>query len=69
VPIINVALVKKQAEGHKSGDIQAAINNWAGVKNVDVKLSPFWVSKAPKKDGKITVILKEVKDTQNSSAP
>ncbi|MBX4188609.1 hypothetical protein KW792_00740 [Candidatus Saccharibacteria bacterium] len=68
VPIINVTAVKTAAKGHKAGDIQAAINNWPGVKKVDVKLSPFWVSKAPKKDSKITVVLKEVKTT-NSSAP
>lgn len=69
VPIIDVAAVKKQTEGHKVGDVKAVISNWPGVKNVDVKLSPFWVSKAPKKDGKITVILQEVKDTSSSGAP
>jgi hypothetical protein len=67
VPIINIAAVKAVAKGHKAGDIQAAISNWPGVKKVDVKLSPFWVSKAPKKDGKITVVLKEVKTTNNSA--
>jgi len=69
VPIIDVAAVKKQTEGNKVGDIKAVISNWPGVKNVDVKLSPFWVSKAPKKPGKITVILQEVKNTSNNSAP
>lgn len=69
VPIIDVAAVKKQTEGNKAGDTKAVISNWPGVKNVDVKLSPFWVSKAPKKPGKITVILQEVKNTSNNSAP
>jgi len=69
VPIIDIAAVKKQVEGNKAGDIKAAIGNWPGVKNVDVKLSPFWVSKAPKKPGKITVILQEVKDSSSNSAP
>lgn len=69
VPIIDIAAVKKQAAGKKAGDIQAAIGNWAGVKNVNVKLSPFWVSKAPKKAGKITVIMQEVKDNSANSAP
>jgi hypothetical protein len=68
VPIINIASVKKQAEGNKVGDIKSAIGNWAGVKDVDVKLSPFWVSKVPKKDGKVTVILKEVKVSSNNSS-
>ena len=67
VPIINIASVKKQAKGKKTGDIQAAIGNWPGVKSVDVKLSPFWVSKVPGKEGKIKVVLQEVKSSSNSS--
>ena len=67
VPIINIASVKKQAEGKKSGDIKAAIGAWPGVKEVDVKLSPFWVSKAPGKDSKIKVVLQEVKASSSSS--
>jgi hypothetical protein len=67
VPIINVASVKKQAEGKKTGDIKAALGGWAGVKEVDVKLSPFWVSKAPAKDSKIKVILQEVKTSSSDS--
>ncbi len=67
VPIIDVATVQKQAEGKKSGDIQAALGSWAGVKEVDVKLSPFWVSKAPGKASKIKVVLQEVATNSNSS--
>jgi hypothetical protein len=67
VPIIDQASVKKVVEGKKAGDIKAAINAWPGVKSVDVKFSPFWVSKAPKKDSKIQVILKEDKSSQSNS--
>lgn len=70
VPIIDVASVKKQVAGKKAGDIKAALNGWAGVKSVDVKLSPFWVSKAPSKPSKIKVILTESKaSTSKNSAP
>jgi hypothetical protein len=70
IPIIDVAAVKKAAKGKKSGDVKAVIDNWGGVKNVDVQLSPFWVSKVPSKDKKITVVLKEVKDNSSgNSAP
>jgi len=70
VPIINIATVKKTAEGKKTGDIQTAINAWPGVKSVDVSLSPFWVSKVPTKDSKVTVVLKEDKSgSATSSAP
>lgn len=67
VPIINIASVKKQVEGKKSGDIKAALGSWPGVKDVDVKLSPFWVSKAPGKDSKIKVVLQEVKSSASGS--
>jgi hypothetical protein len=61
VPIIDVAQVKKLAAGKKSGDIKTTISTWPGVKKVDVKFSPFWVSKAPGQ-GKITVKLLQTKD-------
>lgn len=67
IPIINVATVKQVAKGNKTGDIQSAIGNWAGVKNVDVKLSPFWVSKVPNDNSKITVIFHQVKTGNNNS--
>jgi hypothetical protein len=69
VPIIDTASVKKLAAGKKSGDIKAALNNWAGVKSVDVKLSPFWVSKAPGNTSKITVVLTQDKSGSEKSAP
>jgi len=68
VPIINVASVKAVAKGHKSGEVKSSIGNWPGVRSVDVKLSPFWVSKVPGKDSKITVILKQIKDNPSNSA-
>jgi hypothetical protein len=62
VPIIDVSAVKKLAVGKKKADIQTPISNWPGVKNVDVHMSPFWVSKAPKNQAKIKVILQQVKE-------
>ncbi|HET9850483.1 MAG TPA: hypothetical protein VFP35_02555 [Candidatus Saccharimonadales bacterium] len=59
VPIINTAQVKQISAGQKTGDIKSAISGWPGVNQVDVKLSPFWVSKAPKSPGKIKVILEQ----------
>jgi hypothetical protein len=65
VPILDVASVKKQAAGHKTGDVRNSVSALPGVKSVDVKLSPFWVSKVPKNQSKIKVVIQEVK----SSAP
>ena len=67
VPIIDQANVKKTVGGQKSGDIRSALSGLPGVKEVDVKLSPFWVSKAPKKPGKITVIQQQVDSNGNTS--
>jgi len=59
VPILNLDSIKKQSTGQKSGDISTNINLLPGVKSVSVKLSPFWVSKAPK-TSKITVVQQQV---------
>lgn len=67
VPIINEADVKKTVAGQKSGDIRSALSGLPGVKEVDVKLSPFWVSKAPKKPGKITIVQQQVASNGNTS--
>ena len=68
IPIIDVTHVKQQAAGHKVGDIRAFISGIPGVEKVDVKLSPFWVSKAPKQS-KITVKIQQIKSTANDQQP
>ncbi len=65
IPILDIAAIKKTASGQKTGDIQAALSNLPGVKEVDVKLSPFWVSKAPKAS-KIHVIQQQVSNGNTS---
>lgn len=61
IPIIDVAAVSKQVAGLKVGDIKSMLSSYPGVKNVDVKLSPFWVSKAPKKTSHIVIVQQQVK--------
>lgn len=61
VPILDVPTLQKQVGGQKSGDIRATIGGLPGVKNVNVKLSPFWVSSAPKKPAHVHIILQQVK--------
>lgn len=53
--------IKKQVTGKKSGDIQQQIQGYPGVKEVNVKFSPFWVNKAPKKLSKITITVERTK--------
>ncbi|MEX2006854.1 MAG: hypothetical protein WD877_01660 [Candidatus Saccharimonadales bacterium] len=55
LPNIDKNAVEKQVMGQKSGYIKSTIGVIPGVTKVDVHLSPFWVSKVPKKASKVTV--------------
>ena len=54
-PIIDTESLKREVVGMKSGEIKGLLNNRPGIRQVDVKFSPFWVSNTPKKTDKITV--------------
>jgi hypothetical protein len=64
-PKINVATVKTNSEGKKSGDIQSMISSTPGVTSVNVKFGPFWVSSAPHNVNKINVVIEK----SNGSSP
>ena len=55
VPILDATTIKQDAVGKKSGDVQATIASWPGIKSVTVKVSPFWVSSVPSKTSKVIV--------------
>ncbi|OGL38228.1 hypothetical protein A3J32_00870 [Candidatus Saccharibacteria bacterium RIFCSPLOWO2_02_FULL_46_7] len=61
-PNIDTEGIKRQAVGLKKGDIRNFIGQLPGVKDVDVNMSPFWVSKAPNNPAKIQVTLQQVND-------
>ena len=68
-PDLNTDDIKTAAAGKKSGDIKAQLKSNPDVTDVDVKLSPFWVSSVPKKTSKITVtIAKPTASTSKSNA-
>lgn len=54
-PNIDEQALASQLVGKRSGEIQQQIEAIQGVEDVNVKLSPFWVTKAPKKADKITI--------------
>lgn len=56
-PDLNIDNIKRQAAGKKGGDIKSLLQGDPGVTDVNVKLSPFWVSSVPKKTSKITVTI------------
>ena len=54
-PNIDEAQLAAQIAGKRSGEIQQLIETIQGVEDVNVKLSPFWVTKAPTDAKKIDI--------------
>ncbi len=54
-PNIDDRALAKQLVGKRAGEIQQQIETIQGVEDVEVKLSPFWVTKAPGTPEKITI--------------
>jgi len=52
---INADDLAKQLEGKRYGEIQAIANQIPNVNSVDIKFSPFWVTKAPNDPKKIDI--------------
>lgn len=57
-PEINADEVKEFIKGKPFGDVQAHYSSIEGIKDVDIKLSPFWVKSIPKNKQKINVLIK-----------
>jgi hypothetical protein len=64
-PDLNINAIKQAAVGKKSGQIESDIKNDPGITDVTVKMSPFWVSTAPKAS-KITVTIAKPTTTVNA---
>jgi len=58
-PDLKADAIKAAVAGKKSGDIQSMLKADPGVTAVNVHFSPFWVSKAPTKASKVTVIFQK----------
>jgi hypothetical protein len=54
-PHLSISALTSQVAGEKPGDVKSTISANPGVTNVQVNLSPFWVSSVPKKTSKITI--------------
>lgn len=66
-PELNVNAIKSESAGKKSGDVKNELETNPDVTNVDVKLSPFWVSSVPKKLNKITVTIAKPQTTSSKN--
>lgn len=59
--------IKKRVAGKRFGDIQSDLKTIQGVDDVDVRFSPFWVSKVPGDEAKITVKFKLINTAKDDS--
>ncbi|MDL2363616.1 MAG: hypothetical protein QFB86_04520, partial [Patescibacteria group bacterium] len=66
-PDLNIDEIKQQAAGKKPADVRAALQGNPDVTDIDVKLSPFFVSSIPKKIEKITVVIAKPTITKPSN--
>lgn len=64
-PDIQVDALKGQIAGKKTNDVRTIAKAIPGVTNVSVKYSPFWVSKMPKKENKITIVIEKTPSSRN----
>lgn len=55
----NESDIKAAIKGKKKGEAKSIIQSRPGVRDVTIETSPFWVSKVPKKDNKITLIFEQ----------
>jgi hypothetical protein len=56
-PHLDVNTIKRQAAGQREGAIKSQLSGNPDVTSVNVTISPFWVSTAPKKTSRITVTI------------
>lgn len=66
-PDLKIEAFKKQIAGKKTNDVRTIARATPGVTDVSVKYSPFWVSKVPTKEGKITVVIEKSPATTNGN--
>lgn len=57
-PKIDDKALKAEARGKRYGDVQSNLGRIAGVENVDIKFSPFWVRTVPNDEKRISIEFK-----------
>jgi hypothetical protein len=56
---LDLADIRKQVAGKKSGDAKEIIGKYPSITDVDISYSPFWVSSIPKNAGKINITVEK----------
>lgn len=66
-PDLKIADLKKQVAGTKTGDAKKLIKDNPGVTDVTVQYSPFWVTKIPSDQSKVTITIDEPQVKTNAN--
>jgi hypothetical protein len=61
-PDLNADKLKTQLAGLKAGEVRDQLTASPGVRDVQVHLSPFWVTSVPKKADKVTITFQKSKE-------
>lgn len=67
-PALDINTIKQQVAGKRVGEIKGQLSNNPDVTSVDVNLSPFWITSAPKKTSRIIVNIAKPTTTKASSS-
>ncbi len=65
-PDIDTTAIKSAIKGKKTNDVRSHFKSTPGVTNVTVKYSPFWVTKVPKNESKIIVLVDKAEASTNA---
>lgn len=63
-PEINQPALKKELAGKKRGDAESQLKSRPGITEAKVEYSPFWVSKIPGKESKVTFVIEQADGTK-----
>ncbi|HET7060065.1 MAG TPA: baseplate J/gp47 family protein [Candidatus Saccharimonadales bacterium] len=66
-PDLDINSIKQSALGKKPADVKSQVGNNPDITDVNVKLSPFWVSSVPKKASKVTVKIAKPTTTKSTN--
>jgi hypothetical protein len=61
-PDLKADQLKTQLAGKKAGEVKSILSTVPGVKDVEVQLSPFWVTSVPSKPDKVTITFQKSTD-------
>lgn len=65
-PVLDIEAIKHEIVGMKSGNVQNKIKQHMGVENVEVRYSPFWVTKAPKAE-RTTIVFEKASQSDDNN--